>query len=120
MLLESALLPRGSQLYFPQLRDCPLPAPDLPEGADGEDGELAHPGARYLSRYHHNLITLSNMRPQVFSYRHFTSRTNDFRNVLEGFLCKPNEILMKWKTAVTILRVSQGERSSRKGFKLVL
>ena len=47
------MLPRGHQLHLPQLRDRPLPAPDLPEGADGQDGLVADTGAGYVPRCAH-------------------------------------------------------------------
>lgn len=51
VIQEPSLLPRGSQLYFSQLRDSSLPPPDLPEGTDREDGFLAHLGTRYFIRW---------------------------------------------------------------------
>lgn len=40
---EAAMLPRGRQLDISQQRDCAVPPPDLPEGADLEARKLAHP-----------------------------------------------------------------------------
>ena len=33
-----------------ELRDGPVPAPDLPEGSDGEDGVVADSGSGYVAR----------------------------------------------------------------------
>ena len=35
----------------PELRDGPLPAPDLPEGSDGEDGVVADSRSGYVLRW---------------------------------------------------------------------